>query len=69
MFLKSCFRKFVTDPNDRHLNYLGSTQLPEKYCTHIMKCLWKVIRGLPTWLPSMEPGKHFSQEFTHQMDI
>jgi len=35
---------------------VGSTQLPEKYCTHIMKCLWKVIRGLPTWLPHMEPG-------------
>jgi len=35
---------------------VGSSQLPEKYCTHIMKCLWKVIRGLSTWLPSMDTG-------------
>jgi len=33
---------------------VGSTQLSNKYCVLIMKCLWKVIRGLPQWLESME---------------
>lgn len=33
---------------------IGSSVLSEKYCVLIMKCIWKVIRGLPTWLETMD---------------
>ena len=25
-----------------------------RYCVLVMKCIWKVIRGLPTWLDTMD---------------
>ena len=25
-----------------------------RYCVLVMKCIWKVIRGLPTWLETMD---------------
>lgn len=33
---------------------IGSSVLSDKYCVLVMKCIWKVIRGLPTWLESMD---------------
>merc|ERR1719323_2638685 len=29
---------------------IGSSVLTGKYCMLVMKCIWKVIRGLPSWL-------------------
>jgi cytoskeleton-associated protein 5 len=29
---------------------IGSSVLSGKYCMLVMKCIWKVIRGLPSWL-------------------
>ena len=28
---------------------IGSSVLSGKYCVLVMKCIWKVIRGLPSW--------------------
>jgi len=33
---------------------IGSSVLSGKYCVLVMKCIWKVIRGLPAWLDSMD---------------
>jgi len=33
---------------------VGNSSLSDKYCTLVMKCIWKVIRGLPTWLETMD---------------
>lgn len=33
---------------------IGSSVLSGKYCVLVMKCIWKVIRGLPSWLESMD---------------
>merc|ERR1719239_343165 len=33
---------------------VGNSGLSEKYCVLVMKCIWKVIRGLPTWLEVMD---------------
>merc|ERR1719348_258560 len=33
---------------------IGSSVLSGKYCVLVMKCIWKVIRGLPSWLDSMD---------------
>ena len=33
---------------------IGSSVLSGKYCMLVMKCIWKVIRGLPSWLDSMD---------------
>ena len=33
---------------------IGSSVLSDKYCVLVMKCIWKVIRGLPTWLETMD---------------
>merc|ERR1719187_320244 len=31
---------------------IGTSVLSGKYCELVMKCIWKVIRGLPSWLDS-----------------
>ena len=33
---------------------VGNSGLSDKYCVLVMKCIWKVIRGLPTWLEVMD---------------
>jgi len=33
---------------------IGSSVLSGKYCVLVMKCIWKVIRGLQSWLDSMD---------------
>ena len=33
---------------------VGNSGLSDKYCVLVMKCIWKVIRGLPTWLEAMD---------------
>ena len=33
---------------------IGSSVLSDKYCVLVMKCIWKVIRGLQTWLETMD---------------
>ena len=33
---------------------IGSSVLSGKYCVLVMKCIWKIIRGLPTRLDSMD---------------
>jgi len=33
---------------------IGSSVLSSKYTVLVMKCIWKVIRGLPSWLDSMD---------------
>ena len=35
-------------------SFAGSSVLSGKYCVLVMKCIWKVIRGLPSWLESMD---------------
>ena len=33
---------------------IGSSVLSGKYCVLVMKCIWKIIRGLPARLASMD---------------
>jgi len=33
---------------------VGNSVLSDKYCVLVMKCIWKVIRGLPSWLETMD---------------
>jgi len=33
---------------------IGTTVLSGKYCELVMKCIWKVIRGLPSWIEKLD---------------
>lgn len=33
---------------------IGTSVLSGKYCELVMKCIWKVIRGLPTWIDKLD---------------
>ena len=33
---------------------VGNSALGDKYIVLVMKCIWKVIRGLPAWLENMD---------------